>query len=385
VSQTPDEPFADVPLLRELQRVLLAGTGPINWELARQVGIASASWGGVDPAPGEDDRRGFEEAVRMAELAVADLTGLPSPPEITRITVVRRAGWVDAESRALQGLFEPAAERLGRALGQMRGEEAEAPEGAQMMQALVDRMGPLLMGAQLGVVLGALGQRVFGRYDLPLPRAGEGAVAFVVPNIDAFEREWSLPVDEFRARVALHETAHVFQLSRGWVRDHVVGLLREVAEGMEFDLAGLEERLAGLDLSDPQRLTEALGSQDLFGPQSEEQRMRLRRVQSFLAATEGHADRVVETLGRRILSSSYERIDEALRRRDEGGREEDRAVQQLLGLEGEEEASRLGRAFADRVAELTDDRTLARMWEGPDALPSWPELEEPRLWLARMA
>jgi hypothetical protein len=46
------------------------------------------------------------------------------------------------------------------------------------------------------------------------------------------------------------------------------------------------------------------------------------------------------------------------------------------------EAMRRGR-FCDFVAEQTDEATLARMWDGPDEMPSWPEVEEPRLWLAR--
>ena len=74
------ELFNDVPLFREIQRVLLAGSGPINWELARQVAIASAAWGGRDdPTPTDDDRRGLEDTVRATELHVAELTGL-SPP-----------------------------------------------------------------------------------------------------------------------------------------------------------------------------------------------------------------------------------------------------------------------------------------------------------------
>src|SRR5438067_3914834 len=31
----------------------------------------------------------------------------------------------------------------------------------------------------------------------------------------------------------------------------------------------------------------------------------------------------------------------------------------------------------------TDEQTLARMWDSAESLPSKPELEEPRLWLAR--
>ena len=35
------------------------------------------------------------------------------------------------------------------------------------------------------------------------------------------------------------------------------------------------------------------------------------------------------------------------------------------------------------VVDLTDEATLARMWASAEALPSLPEIEEPRLWLAR--
>jgi uncharacterized protein (DUF2342 family) len=37
------------------------------------------------------------------------------------------------------------------------------------------------------------------------------------------------------------------------------------------------------------------------------------------------------------------------------------------------------------VLELTDEATLSRMWDSAESLPSMPELEEPRLWLARIA
>jgi putative hydrolase len=381
----PGDAFEDVPLLRELQRVLLSSSGPVNWELARQIGIASASWGSDDPRPTEEDQRGFEGAVRMAELAVAELTAMDAPPEVTRVRAVRRAEWVEANVRGLRGLFEPGAEQMGRALSKARFEEpTEGAENAQLFTAVFDQMAPLLMGAQVGMVLGYLGQRVLGQYELPLPRADQPGLLFVVPNIATFEREWSLPADEFRAWVALHETAHAFDLGRPWVRDHFLALIGEVAEGMEFDLAGLQERLEGLDLSDPGRISEALGGDLLTGALTDEQQLLLRRVQAFMAAAEGHADHVMAVLGRARLRS-FDRIDEAMRRRHEGRSEEERAAERMLGVDMKIEQYRLGRAFCDRVVELTDERTLARMWESAEALPSMPELEEPRLWLARMA
>ena len=95
----------DVPLFREIQRVLLSSSGPVNWELARQVGIASAAWGRDDPAPTDDDRSGFEEAVRVAELQVGSFTGLEPPTDLPKVEPVRRAQWVQANLEPLDSLI----------------------------------------------------------------------------------------------------------------------------------------------------------------------------------------------------------------------------------------------------------------------------------------
>ncbi|HET6770695.1 MAG TPA: zinc-dependent metalloprotease [Actinomycetota bacterium] len=380
------DPLADTPLFREIQRVLMSSSGPINWELARQVGIAVASWSDDDPEPTEDDRRAFEEAVRVSELTVAETTGLPSPPEVTRVEAVRRARWVEANVEGLRDLFEPGASRLAHILDDARKSETPAMgESPAALETMIGQMSPLLMGAQVGTVLGQLGQRVLGQYELPFPRRGRTALLFVVPNIARFEREWSLPPVDFRAWVALHETTHAFTIGRPWVADYLHALIRELAEGMEFDLAGLESRIAGLDLSDPQRLSEALGDPgELLGQTiSDEQRIRMRRLQAFMSAAEGHADHVMNIAGRKWLPA-FPQIEEAMRRRHEGRSQEERLIERLLGLELKAEQYRLGRSFCERVTELTDEDTLSRMWEGPESLPSMPELEEPSLWLARM-
>src|SRR3990172_11283611 len=139
----PTPPFGggdiwnDVPLFREIQRVLLSSTGPVNWELARQVGIASASWGREDPSPTDQDGRAFEEAVRVAELQVAAFTGLEPPSGLPSIRAVRRADWVQANVEGLKALVEPAAAKLASAMEQVQRESgaAEAPGfGPQVLQ-----------------------------------------------------------------------------------------------------------------------------------------------------------------------------------------------------------------------------------------------------------
>jgi uncharacterized protein (DUF2342 family) len=115
----------------------------------------------------------------------------------------------------------------------------------------------------------------------------------------------------------------------------------------------------------------------------DEQRLKLGRIQAFMSAAEGYGDHVTHTLGASMLGS-YARIDEAMRRYRES-EQTDPVLERLVGIEVKREQYRLGRAFCDTVVELTDETTLARMWSDAEALPSLPELEEPRLWLARSA
>jgi putative hydrolase len=373
---------ADAPLLREIQRVLLSSTGPVNWELARQIGIASASWSGGDPAPTEDDRRSFEEAVRLAELKVQGFTGLEPPHDLARVEPVRRGQWVQANIEGLKSVVEPAASKLAEAVGRAQG-EAPLADTAGFAQQMVTQLSPLLLGAQVGSVLGYLAQHVLGQYDIALPRSDSPALLFVVPNIAAFERDWSLPPTDFRTWVALHEVTHRFEFARPWALGRFRSLLEDFLSTVELDIKGLQTRLESLDVSDPQAMQDMLqGDEGLFGAVlDQEQRLKLGRIQAFMASAEGYGDHVTHAIGRELLSS-YGRIEEAMRRYRET-EQGDPVFERLLGIEMKREQYRLGRAFCDTVAELSDEATLARMWDSSESLPSLPELDEPRLWLAR--
>jgi coenzyme F420 biosynthesis associated uncharacterized protein len=394
MSQTPEEnPFGapagdawnDVPLFREIQRVLMSSSGPVNWELARQVGIASASWGTEDPGPSEEDRRGFDEAVRVAELQVAGFTGLEAPTDIPKVEAVRRGQWVQANIEGLRALLEPAATKIGDAIATAQREAM--PEQAQAGVAqLLGQLSPLLLGAQVGTVLGTLAQQVLGQYDIAVPRPdGAGALLFVVPNIARFEKEWSLDPTDFRTWIAIHEVSHRFEFARPWALTRFRELIDDFTSTLTLDVDELQQRLASLDPSNPEGMQEMLaGQESLFGAvMDDEQRLKLRRIQAFMTAAEGYGDHVMHALGSQMLPS-YARIDEAMRRYRET-EQVDPVFERLLGIEVKREQYRLGRAFCDSVVEQTDETTLARMWDSTEALPSMPELEEPRLWLARSA
>jgi putative hydrolase len=207
---------------------------------------------------------------------------------------------------------------------------------------------------------------------------------FVMPNVAAFERDWSLPSVEFRAWTALREVAYRFEFAGSWVREHLLVLLRDHAANLTVDMHQLMDRLQGLDPTNPEALQDLMRQgDDLLAPQlDDEQRLQLARVQSFLAAARGYAEHVTRVVGRTMLNAS-DRIEEAVRRGREG-EAGDPVFERLLGVDMPRDRYEQGERFCDAVAELTDEATLARMWDSAESLPSKPELEEPSLWLARI-
>jgi coenzyme F420 biosynthesis associated uncharacterized protein len=248
---------------------------------------------------------------------------------------------------------------------------------------MLAQISPLLMGAQVGQVLGFLAQRVLGQFDVAVPRSGQGAVMFVVPNVRRFEADWSLDATDFRTFVALHEVTHRFEFAQSWARTRFADLLDDFLSTLRFDMEALQSRLATIDASDPEALQRMLESDEgLFGAElDDEQRLKLGRIQAFMSAAEGYGDHVMHALGAELLPS-YGRIEEAMRRYREG-EAGDPVFERLLGVEMKREQYAAGRAFCDTVVSLTDEATLSRMWESAEAMPSLPEVAEPRLWLAR--
>jgi putative hydrolase len=373
--------FADAPLFRELQRVMSSSSGPVNWELARQVGVANAVEAGPDVEPSAGDLRMLEDAVRVAELQVGRFTGLPAPVDVAQVRAVRRAGWVNANAESLKALLEPAAQRLTEAISRSAGDQLP-PEMAQF-SIVLRQLSPLLLGTQIGQVLGMLAQRVLGQYDIAVPRSGPGQLLFVVPNLAAFERDWSLDPREFRTFVSLHEVTHRFEFSQGWARARFQELLDDYLSTLTLDVEGIQARLASVDPTDPDTLQQLAGSDEglFWADLDDEQRLKLGRIQAFMAAAEGYGDHVMQALGRELLGT-YAQIEEAMKRYREGERG-DPVFERLLGVDMKREQYEKGRAFCEVVVEQTDEATLARMWVSAESLPSLPELDEPRLWLAR--
>lgn len=378
-------PFGD------LARMLagLAGAGPLNWDLARQLAVWVATEGTPEPNVDPLERMRLEELLRVAELRVAQATGLETSRTGRVLTVVpvTRGEWTRRELEAHRDLFEALARSLSAPppTPDEASDASQADPTGQLLGTLPQVLGPLLMAAMVGSMVGHLARRALARYDLPLPGPVTDEIVVVPANVDAFAKEWSLPVDDLRLWLLLHELTHHAVLGIPHVRRRLAGLLIEYASGFATDTTAVEAALGDLDPTDASSFHRILGDPELLmgAVQTEAQRRLLPHIAAVTAAVTGYVDHVLDTAGRPLLAS-FGMVTEALRRR----RVEDvaglRYAGRLLGLDLSRAAYERGSAFVRGVVERAGEEALARLWESEASLPTPAEIEAPGLWLARL-
>lgn len=380
-------PFED--LMRNLAR-LFATQGPVNWDIARQFAQWTATGGqpeaNVEPA----SRLRIEELLGVAELHVSEATGMSSAAQGP---LVVKALTPSAWALAALDAWRPLLERLAGPLGNLTaGEPDDEPDPvdtvdpmAGMFAHLPQMLGPLLFGMQAGSMVGQLGLRAMGQYDLPMPRPASKELQFVPRTIDAFAEEWSLGPDDVRLWICVREIAYHLVLSRPHVRARLDALIADYVGAFRPDLSMLESRIAGLDPSDMGAMQAAFADPGvLLGEmQTDEQRRLQVPLRALLAAIAGWVDHVVDTVGRRLITN-HGALTEALHRRRLEESAGARILGQLFGVELSEADYERGTRFVAGIVERAGEETLGRLWRDPDDLPTPPEVDAPGLWLARI-
>ena len=392
-SGPPDDPFGGMPFLGDLAR-MLQQQGSVSWDAARQLAMSIAVGGESEPNVEPLERMRIEQLARVAELQIAQATGLPTSATGQSVSVlpVTRAQWVQRSLDAYRPLFEQLAASLAPETEATGAPDDDEPVGQESPMAwlggLMKMMGPMMLGMTAGSLLGHLARRSFGQYDLPVPRPKSDELLLVASNVDAFGEEWILEGDDLRLWVCLHEIAHHAVLGRPHVRQRLEQLLADYAAGFEPDSSALETRLADLDAGEAeslQSLQAALSDPEvLLGAiQSPAQRDLLPHLEGFVAVIVGYVDHVMDRVGGTLISG-YDMITEAVRRRRVTEDPSDRFVQRLLGLDLTQAAYDRGGAFVAGVVERAGDDGLQRLWQSEGELPTPAEVDAPGLWLARI-
>ncbi|MDA8292639.1 MAG: zinc-dependent metalloprotease [Actinomycetota bacterium] len=384
-------------MLGDLLR-LLRTDEPIQWDLALQLAQRVASGDGPEANVDPVDRIRLEGLLGVAELHVADVTGMTTTPGGQPLSIVAtgRSEWA---RRSLEG-WRPVVEQIASALAPppgastppgvavAAGEEPDADDVAAFIAQWATAIAPAMLAMQVGSVVGHLAERALGQYELPLPRRSDSELLVVPGNAKRFAEDWSLPPDDLFLWLCVHDVATHSVLTRSHVRSRLESLLVAQARGFRPDPKALEQRLGeavsgiGSDVPD---LTRLLGDPGAFGeiedtPETRRVRAELSALSSAVA---GYAQWVTDTVAQRAIGARSA-IGEAMRRRRVERGDEERVAESLFGLRLDQESVDRGESFVRGVVERTGDAELAKLWVVEGALPTPAELDAPGLWIERV-
>ena len=403
MSNNPDEqPFAGIPLFGDLAKAM-AGQGPLQWDVARQVAISTATNGtnteaNVDPS----SRVSLEQLAPIADMHVRNYTGLTTGTgnsagtALPNIVVTNHSTWVHHTLESYKPLFTQLATALSNPSVEARqpGTELdtdfnlETDQIAGMMLSLNKMMAPAMMGMSIGSMIGQLSLRAFGQYDLPIPREPKNQMLLVASNVEQFANDWSIAVDDMRMWVLIHELTSHAVLSVDHVRDSINQQISKYIASFRPNPNALMDRLTTMDLgtTDPMAMMQKFLTDPtiiLGAVRSPEQERQAPVLDAMIASIIGYIDHSVDAMEALVLGGGAQ-IAEAVRRRRVESAPHDSFVEQLLGLRLTRQQVERGHGFASGVTERAGHDGLSQLFNKAGNLPTPNELDAPGLWLARI-
>jgi coenzyme F420 biosynthesis associated uncharacterized protein len=354
-----------------------ARRGLVDWpEVERiAVGRLAGAPGSLDPAELRAVEPSYAEAMARIVPALTSALGTPLPGVVERSDVVDRAGWVRANIGSFASLIGKLEVDL---LDQV------IPPGGGLAKAAMALANRWVTNRQLGFLLGFMGTRVLGQYDLALlsMEATPGRLLFVEENVRATARALGVPIGPFRTWIALHETTHAFEFeAHPWLRPYL-------AERLERQLTLFGSDARGLGREAARGIGRALRGEGngehwmerLMGP---EQQVLFRETQAVMSLLEGFSDYVMDEVGRDLVPD-VERISARFHERRTNRTPFERAVLRLTGMDLKLDQYKKGEQFVRALARLRGPAALGRLWEGPQTLPQPDEIDTPERWVARV-
>ncbi len=341
-------------VVRELVRPRPERPRLIDWELVEAMALRHS--GEAQEPPTDALAASYDAmAARLAPLldeALADgstAAAVTYPP----LRPVGRRAWVRFNVRIFRQMFQPL-EKL-----------EELVPGSLLL-----RWGQAGITRYLGFMLGLLARRVLGQYDPALlgrEPMETSSLILVEPNVQAWARKEGLPVDELRQWLAMHELTHAWEFrAHPWLQRYLEDLLRQVLIGRLLD----GRRPTSWELI--RTLTVGMG----------QQWKAIAKLQAAMSLLEGFSNLMMDEIGVRELPH-FGVLEAAYRRRLHNRTPLERALLRLTGMEMKMQQYIQGERFARSVRDQGGMALLARVWRGPEWLPTTQEIQRPELWVAR--
>jgi coenzyme F420 biosynthesis associated uncharacterized protein len=340
----------------------------IDWRTARRVGVQVAGKGTI-LTPVERARllEDFSEVVPEAELLAREFTGLSGGEYRARPWVMTRSQWLQANLRGFERILQPFAEKVA----------------SQRTDGALAGFRRNFLGAQVGGLLGYLGHRVLGQYDLFLPPDDDGLIYFVGPNIAGIERKFGFEPRDFRLWLSLHEVAHRLQFGGApWLRGYLLGLMDSYLNTVEIDPGWLAQTVKRAMEEVRSGRVERRGFGWIFLLMTPEQREMVRQMQSMMSLLEGHGNFVMDEVARGRVRGAEGFRHTLHARRTKAGME--KAFQKAIGFDVKVRQYDQGERFVRDVVDLVGMGAFNRVWEQAANLPTMEEIARPADWVSRV-
>ncbi len=344
-------------VLRELTRPRAARGRLIDWDhiegqALRRCGETSEPT--IDPAVLHTYEAMAAELAPSLDQAFGTASTGATGALYPQLRPVGRREWVRFNVRIFRRMFQPL-ERLEELL----------------QGSLLVRGGEELITRYLGLLLGLLARRVLGQYDPALlgrEPPETSTLILVEPNVQAWAKRDSLPLDELRRWLAMHEMTHAWEFrAHPWLQGYFEELLRQVLVG----------RLADGHRPSSWELIRTL----TFG--MSRQWKAISRIQAAMSLLEGFSNLIMHDVGRRQLAH-FALLERAYRRRLENRTPLEQLFLRLTGLEMKIQQYIQGERFASAIRDAGGMELLANAWRGPEWLPTMQEIQNPERWIARV-
>ena len=364
---------------RRAERV--ARQGLVDWPRAERIAAdrLRKAPGSLSAAELDEAEAAYAAAMEVIVPRLSEALGTELPGVVERSGVVDRAGWVAANVTTFASLIGTLEDEL---LDQV------IPVGGGLTKATMALANRWVTTRQLGFLLGFMGSKVLGQYDVALlsAEAKPGRLLFVEENIRQTAAALDVPLDPFRTWIALHETTHAFEFeAHPWLRPYL-------AERLEAQLRLFSREASGLGRQALRSLGRSIrGEREADGAEhwmerlmTTEQRRLFRETQAVMSLLEGFSDYIMDEVGRDLVPG-VERISARFHERRHARRSPfERAVMRLTGMDIKLEQYRKGEHFVRAIADAGGPAALRRLWDGPETLPLHGEIDDPSAWLARV-
>jgi len=387
-------------------------TGPVDWNAAQQASAAVLSASKVTPVD-TTFQQGAETATDLANLWLGEATALPSGGE--KCVLLTREKWIAETLIAWQGLVDPVAHGLAKAMSTIIPEDIDAGEMsippeileqlphevASQIELLISSgeinnllgpvmdmaksMGATLFGNQFGNGLGTMATQVLSATDVGIPLTSSHNPSFISSNVQEFSEGLGLDTSDVLIYLALRELAHQRLFTAApWLKSHIQSAMVTYASGVQIDTSAIEQALAQIDPTDIDAVNTALSGELFVESRTPEQEAALARLELLIALIESWVIVVVtDACANRLPSSNA--LAETLRRRRASGGPAEKFFEGIIGLEIRPRKIREAVTVWQKLTETIGIAQRDLIWTHPDLLPATTDLEDVDTFIANMS